>query len=679
MDEAWLTRDVAGLIGPRVPAGVVRTAVGLVVVAWVLGCAATEPDLPTTAEGLAEPAVLVTSVIQSLAIAGAVLVWPFPLAGTGLAAAALLALAGPGTTLSPGPARTSLVTGVLLLALALVQGVTQVRRTALARRAVAHTERLAPPALSAPAAGAARRVGRGRLVLAVLLLAAAAGSMVWWWFEAASASAFRARAVETLVRVESVADDWASVTVRIDGAERRVSTPGRTYAPGEKVTVRHVPDSLRAEITDDVADYSIVLALAVPCLVAAGAQLLRVRLLRARMHDLLTAPQPAVRTLAVPAPRADGALLMPVDDVTTVAAIAPQMLSTMAAAPGHHGAVGPMATGSVSGGPVPGGPVAGAPVPGGAVARPDGVPGEDDGAWDEDDEDWEDDAFVPGHATDGADAGHAGPTLRARPDISAMSDAELVALAREPGWESLLARPQPAPAPPRPVVVAGRLDRRGPVLVHDEGLTFVTLADVRHPVWRSVRPRTAPAREPEPVRRRFADLRDGALTRLARATGGWLPWVLLPGVAAASDWVVRETGGSVRLLGAAFAFATLPWVLVVRGTPALSLGPRRLRMSGALLSTWVPWGRVTGVAVDDDTLVVRYDNGRPGGDAILGRVGHPERALTADGATAAELALRIEAARAWATPGPRVVLVPSAALVASLAWLAAMLAPALAR
>ncbi len=654
MAEQVLTSEVARLFGPLIPIGPIRAAVVGSTVAAVLLSVASSPEAPLTAEVVTSAPALLGSMVQAMVFAGALLAWPAPSAGLALTAAALLAT-GSMQAANQGVPLAWLVPGSALAALSLVDLVSRVRRSTLAHQALAATDPVPPPALPGELGDAVLRFGRWRTAMAVLLLVVTAASVGWWLRDSAAVTAFRARAEEVQTTVVAVSEDWSSIDVSVEGSSLRVPTPSHRYAIGQPVSVRVDLATGRAEITDDVFDASLVLVVAVPCAVVAIGLLARTRRLRRQLYDLLTAPQPAFRALATGAPRVGGVLLSPVDDVRAVAGIAPRLVLVL----------GPMSA---------------------AAWGTDAADEEIDD--DEPDDYWDDgpvgaDEPVSGPAGSHGNPGPAEqrPSVWARPDVSAMSDEQLLHQARQPIWPDRAERQRFGPdAWSREcVLVSGRLDQDGPVLLHRDGEVYLASDALRHPAWRSVRPRGTPAAEPRTAWRAFSGARDAALLRLGRATGAWLPWLLLPAIAAVSWWVVSVTGPSPRLLSAALAFAAIPWTLSVTGTPALSLRPRGLRFSGLLTDTYIPWGRVTGEVVDGETLVVRFDNGRPGGDALLLRSGQKFRRLTTDGAPATELAARIRSARLLSLSPGRLVVLPSPPLLAALAWLAAMLAPALLR
>lgn len=92
--------------------------------------------------------------------------------------------------------------------------------------------------------------------------------------------------------------------------------------------------------------------------------------------------------------------------------------------------------------------------------------------------------------------------------------------------------------------------------------------------------------------------------RFGRATGGWLPWALLPVGSALLVPLGREVG-STLLLG-------LPWALAVYGWSA-SAHPRvattrvGIRVRGVALDTLVPWSAVRRIVHDEVSTVVRVD------------------------------------------------------------------------
>jgi hypothetical protein len=651
--EQSLTSEVAGLFGPLIPTGPIRIAVVGSVGAAVLLSAAMAPEMPLTAELVNSAPMLLGSLVQCLAFAGVVLAWPAPSAGLALTAAAMVAV-GVMPTAHQGVPLVWVVPGSALAALSVVDLVSRVRRTVLAHQALAAADPMPPPTLPGDMRKALLRTGRWRVAVAVLLMVAAVGSVGWWLRDSAAVTAFRARAEEVRTTVEAVSDDWTSIDVSVQGTSIRVPTPSHEYTVGEQVTVRVDLGTGRAEVTDDVFDPSLVLLFSLPCAGLAIALIAKARRVRGQLYELLTTPQPAVRALATGAPRAGGVLVSPVDDVTAVAGIAPRLVLV----------VGPL------------------------IHAAWGADALDEDGHDDETDDWEagtGDAEEPAGepAAPGVMPSSAGqrPSIWARPDVSAMSDEQLLHRAREPIW------PDPAERERfgtdawsrEPVIVSGRLDQNGPVLVRRGDETYLATSELRHPLWRSVRSGSTPAAESRTAWATFTQARNDALLRLGRATGMWLPWLLLPAVAAASRWVVSITPPSPRLLGAAFAFIVVPWVLSVTGTPVLSLRPRGLRFSSLLTDTYIPWSRVTGEAVDGDALVVRFDNGRPGGDALLLRSDPKVRRLTRDGASTTELAARIRSGRSLEPAQGRLVVLPSPALLAALAWLAAMITPAVLR
>ncbi|WP_168216987.1 hypothetical protein [Cellulomonas sp. Y8] len=650
-----LTRALAGVVTDRVPPGLVQVAVLLSVLTPVVGSlsgtgvavpAATAESLPYYLTGTAQAAVL----------ACLVLVWLVPSTALVLTAAGT-AVCGLAPDALAGPSGLWLAAAAPLGVLAVADQLLAVRRRALARAVLrdgSSTVTLPPvhPAVRADLL----RTGWGRGALGVLLLAAGLAATVLLVHDHVAATRFRAGAETAAGVVDRVTEDGLSMSVRVDEGAFDAPVNYQERSPGDAVRLRFDPVTGRAEAVDDVFDASTALIPVVGCGLTGGLLLVQVRRRRARLAALLDEPQPAVVALAHGAPRAGGALLTPVDDVTHLLATAPALV-----------------------------PVAG---PALVLVVPDDDPDDDpdDGRDDFDDvtdnpqghKAW-DVAADAWHREDEDDDEH-------RVLVSELSDAELLDLAREvgaddePPGEHDPFRP-PAGDPVRaagvPVVLMGLAGDDAPVAVGVGPDVYVSLRPLRPPRWRWPR-RVAVAERPG-AWRAFADSRDRAVEQLGRRAGRWLPWVaLLP-----AGWGLR---GMARwgdatwwtAAGLVLGLVALAWSVSVWGQPRVDLSPRGLRVRGFLLDTLVPWRRVTGTAADDEALVVRYDDDEPGGNAMLVPLGGGGLPLTRDGATPAEIRARIEgrAAAARAEPlrtphgaVPPVERRPTVPVLAALAWL----------
>ncbi|HMO10065.1 MAG TPA: hypothetical protein PKB06_00825 [Actinotalea sp.] len=147
MAEQWLTSDVAGLFGPLIPTGPIRTAVVGSVGAAVLLSATMAPEVPLTAELVTSARMLLGSLVQCLAFAGVVLAWPAPSAGLALTAAAMVAV-GVTPAAHQGVPLVWVVPGSVLASLSVVDLVSRVRRSVLAHQALAAADPVPPPALA---------------------------------------------------------------------------------------------------------------------------------------------------------------------------------------------------------------------------------------------------------------------------------------------------------------------------------------------------------------------------------------------------------------------------------------------------------------------------------------------------------------------------------------------------
>jgi len=653
-----LTRALAGVVTDRVPPGLVQVAVLLGVLTPVVG-SLSGPGVAMTAATAESPAYYLTGTAQAAVLACLVLVWLVP------SAALVLTAAGAGVCgLAPdglaGPSWLWLAAAVPLGVLAVADQLLAVRRRALARAVLRDgTSTVTLPPVHPAVRAGLLRTGWGRGALGVLLLAAGAAASVLLVHDHVSATRFRAGAQTAAGVVERVTEDGTSMSVRVDDGAFDSPVNYQERAPGDAVLLRYDPATGRAEAVDDVFDASTALVPVVGCGLTGWLLLAQVRRRRARLAALLDEPQPAVVALAHGAPRAGGALLTPVDDVTHLLATAPALV-----------------------------PVAG---PSLVLVLPDepDEPDEPDDDLDAFDEvtdnpqghkawDLADDAW---HRDDDEEDDDEHRVL-----VSELSDAELLDLARElgadddePSDEHDPFRP-PAGDPVRaagvPVVLMGLAGDDAPVAVGVGPDVYVSLRPLRPPRWRWPR-RVAVAERPG-AWQAFADGRDRAVEQLGRRTGRWLPWVaLLPagwGLRAAARW----GDATWSMAGAVLGLVALAWSVSVWGQPRVDLRPRGLRVRGFLRDTQVPWERVTGTAADDDSLVVRYDDDQPGGDAVVVPLGGGGLPLTRDGAAPAEVRARIEgraaAARAVPLCTPHGAVPPverpvTVSLLAATAWL----------
>jgi hypothetical protein len=652
-----LTRALAGILSDRVPPGLVQVVVllslGVTLVASLSGS-----GTPVTAAMAESLPYYVTGTAQSVLLAAVVVVvWLEPSRALLLAAAGTL-VCGLAPDAMVGPSRLWWPSAAVLGGVALVDQVTAAHRRALAR-AVLHdgTSMVTLPPLRADHRADLLHIGWGRRALGVALLVGAVGAAGWLWHDHRAAVSFREHAVVEDGTVRSVTDDDLSMEVVVSGRTYTAPVTTMVRAPGDHVTLRYDPATGRAETVDDVFDTTTGLIPVVTLLLTGGVLLDQVRRRRSRVTALLDEPQPAVVVMAVEAPRAGGAVLTPVDDLTFHLATAPSLVPLS----------GPAADASLAD----------------ADAR---------ASWhDPEDDDEEED--LP-------DAGHRDEAWEGDPDetwdedarrVSDLSDAELLERARRlddgPGDDDLPDDPfrppsgDPVRAVGSPVVLIGLTGEDMPVALGFGPDVLLTARPLRPPRWRL--PRRAPVRERRGAWRSFTDARDSALERLGRRTGRWLPWLALP----LEAWGVRATvhavGPSFSLVLPAVTVVGLAWTLSLLGHPRLELRPHGLRVRRALVDVHIPWERISGAAADTDALVVRYDDGTPGGDALL--LPHSDRMLplTADRATPAEVAVRVHGRRSagWASPSARRAGLrrwPSTPLLVAVCWvLAGVIAAAL--
>jgi hypothetical protein len=648
-----LTRQLAGILGDRVPPGLVQVVVVLSLVATV-AASLTPTGTPLTAATAESLPYYLTGTVQSVVLATAlVVVWLEPSRALLLAAGTTLACAiAPDALVGPSglwwPAA-----GVLGL-LALVDQVTAARRRALARVLLhdgSSMVTLAPPRPDHRAE--LMRTGAGRRLLGVVLVLGAVGATGWVWHDHHDAVGFRERAVVEDGTVQSVADDGLSMQVEVGSGTYTAPVAAMSRAAGDRVTLRYDPASGRAETVDDVFDATTGLIPVVTLLLTGGVLLDQVRRRRSRIAALLDEPQPAVVVMAVGAPHAGGALLAPVDDLTYHLATAPSLVPV----------TGPSADAYLADAD--------------ARAAWGGEQGPDEDEWDEDEDEGAEDEQPWADDEDDPDADR--EPARA---VSDLSDAELLERARalagelededEPDDPFRPPTGDPVRATGTPVVLIGLAGDDAPVALGFGPDVLLTTRPLLAPRWRL--PRRTPVRERRGTWRTFADARDRALERLGRRTGRWLPWVLLPLVAWGTRATARAGALSFHLVLPAVTLVGLAWALSLFGHPRLVLRSRGLHVRRAFVDELIPWDRVRGAAAEPDALVVRYDDGRPGGDALL--LPHTDRLLplTADGATPAEVAVRLRgrgSGAAWAPPGGTTVRLrrwPSMPLVVAVCW-----------
>ncbi|MCB2175676.1 MAG: hypothetical protein KQH57_07705 [Actinomycetales bacterium] len=588
MTEPLLTRALAAQLTNRVPPGLIRVAV----VAGVLGASTvgyvTTGTTPFTAEIVSSSSWVLSSALQSLALASLALVVTAPRAGLVLATVSL-GVGGLLPTIHQGLPAAWLVPAAALAVIAVTEGVLSVRRRALAPVLLgADPTSVTIPELPSYVVAPLLVRSLEATVGSIVLMLVAAGAVGWWWHDDSAASDFRAQAVVADATVVSVADDHMSAEVELDGETLRMPTTNLDRTVGDRVTVRWSPETGRVEAVDDVMDPTLVLIVAAFAGVLGVGWVLRSRRTRRGLFDLLTRPQPALTCLATWTPRRHGVLILAVDDAGRPVATAPRLVQVLAA-PQHD----------PQGGPV------------------------------------------------GPSYGHAPP-----------APAET--------WHG------------ETVLVAGRIGEAGPVLITHGEDVFVATAPLRFPAWRSLRPRTDIATERPSLYAEFKRSRDAVIEQVGRTAGRWLPWILLPGAWFASSWVVSVTGPSPRLIGAGLTFAGLAWAVSFLGHSTLNLRPRALVFRGLLLDTMIPWARVTAAEARDEVLTVGYDDGKPGGGRLVITVTPKSRPVVRDGAPPAEVAGRIEVARAErALARGRVRLRPSASTVLGACWVAALLVPLL--
>jgi hypothetical protein len=613
--------------------------------------AATAESLPYYLTGTAQAAVLACLALVWLAPSAALVL---AAAGSGACGLAPDALAGPGALW--------LGAAVPLALLAAVDQVLAVRRRALARSVLGDgTSTTTLPPVHPAVRADLLRTGLGRGALGVLLLLGAAVAGVLLVHDHASAVRFRAGAEVASGVVERVAEDETAMTVRVGDAAYDAPIGYQERSVGDAVELRFDPATGRAEAVDDVFDASTALVPVVGCGLVGGLLLGQVRRRRARIAALLDEPQPAVVALAHGAPRAGGALLTPVDDVTHRLAPAPALV-----------------------------PVAGPVLDPALLGFPEDLDRDGPAGWF--------DAGGAGpHGADEDEAWADEDAEEPRPvRVSELSDEDLLGLAHDLGADAEDAdgedeswagddpfRP-PAGDPVRaagvPVVLIGLAGDDAPVAVGVGADVYVSLRPLRAPRWR--RPRRGPGAavsERPGLWRAYTDRQDRVVEALGRRAGRWLPWAaLLPagwGLRAAVRWaeLPRVSGGTV---GAVVGLVALAWSLSLWGQPRLDLRARVLHVHGLLVDTRVPWVRITGAAADDEVLVVRYDDGRPGGDALL--VPHGSALpLTRDDAAPADMRTRVDgraagaaaALAAWGGRVPPVRRVPSVPVLAAAAWL----------
>jgi hypothetical protein len=611
-----LTRDLAGALSDRLPPGWIQLAVLLAVGTSVVLASSGQTTL--TADTAGATLYLLSGVVQAVVLTTPVLVWFAPHTGLALAAASsLLVVPLPDTHV--GPPGAWLVTGSVLSLLAVVDQVTAARRRALAGALLRDgTSVVALPPLPPETRRRVLRSGAVRRWVGFLLLAASAGPLVLLVHDLRSAADFRADAEVGTARVTAVSDDGLEMRVDVDGRTYEVPLSYTSPQVRDVVRLRFDPATGRAEPVDDVFDPTMALIPLVGCLVSGAVLVRQVRQRRARLATLLDEPLPAVVATAVGAPRAGGALLAPVDDLTFHVGTAPGLLQVA-------------------------GPSSAPPVPAEAIS-------------------WDDRDLGGDLDLDDDEEAGPGPDDEEEPfSLSGFSDEELLALARaeaddddEPSdpyrvsWRTPGSQVAPLPVTGTPVVVMGLAGDDDVVALGFGPTLFVTTRPLRPPRWRFARG-TTPLRERPGAWTRFELGRDRVIRRVGRRFGRWVPWLALP----AWGWLLREglglLGWSVNLVIAVLTVVGLAWTLSRFGHPRLDLQVTGIRARGPFVDRFVPWSRVTGTAADDEALVVRFDDGS-GGDALLLPLRDGGVPLTRDGATPAEVAARVQGRAGHALP-----------------------------
>lgn len=646
-----LAGERARLLAQRLPSGVVRLAVVVAVLVPVgASIAASAAGTPVTVARATSLGWLAAAVAVSLAISALGLVFVDATAGVVLAAitTAAAGLLPEGNGGAPG---AWLAAAALLGVLAVADVFLGARRRALAHvtwRADAHGAAAAPP-LPAHLRDGLLSVGRWRVALGVVLVLAGVGLAAWGVRDAGQAAAFRARATPVDGTVEAVAEDTTSMTVAgADGRAYEVPVTAQVRTVGDSVQVRVDPASGRVEAVDDVYDPTLIAVPTAAALVLGLGLIGNVRRLRRRLEHLLTEPQPAVQALATMAPRARGAVLVAYDDVSQVAAVARDLVLVLE----PHSSAEWLAAEQPA--------AVHDPTHLDARSPERGHPDDDElvPVADLSDDELLDIAEVLGDPDLDPDAEY---------DRGGGTDLDDVAQAFGPGpaWHLT------------PVEVIGPLEDGWPVVLRDGGRAYVSVAGLRFPRWRAVRPRRGPAAEPRPVWGALTGATSDAIVRLGVATGRWLPWVALPVVWLASAWVVRVTGPTLRLVLPGLVVVGVGWSLSQAGLSTLELRPGALQFRGLIVDTLVPWARITAVVTRERALVVRYDDAAGVGRALLLADSNAGRPLTRDRARAGEVAARIERARALGGDGAgRACRRPSASTLVAVCWAVAVFGPA---
>jgi hypothetical protein len=601
----------------------VQAAVGLAVLLPIVVVLVVADAVGATAAEVESSQWIQVGILQSAALAAVPTVLLAPTAGLVVATICCLVL-GVVPAEAVGPHGPWLVSGVLLAVLLLVDGVLAVRRRARVRAVLAPgTARVAVPDLQDWVAGDVVRRGTGWLVLAVLLTLVGLGGVGVVVRDTRATADFRAQARTAQATVVEVAADDQSAQVEIDGRRYPVPLPATYRKVGDRVEVRYDPGSGRAELVDDVFDPTRATIPAVLCLMPAVVLVGRTRRRRAQTRRLLTGEWPAFRLRAEQAPRVLGAVLTPWDDVTRPLVTAPSL----------------------------------------DLVHPFEV------LWyDEDDVDL---AWLDPNANDhgrggwqvddeGEDTGRGGEGA-IRPDVSAIPDAELLRQARA-GLVEGEAEVEPETSGPSvwhgsEVVVLGLTQDGGPLAVLDGERVWLTGRPALWPAWSWPlhRRRTAalPVAASEPTRLwdRYVDAQWSVTAGVGRRVGRWLPWLALPLLVWGSRSAAVELGARWQLASWATGLVPLAWTVSFWGAPRVRLVTDGLRVRGAMLTTHLPWVRITGVAADSGAVVVRYDDGMPGGGALLLPESVELPTLGEDGGPVA-LAARIDEQRRAAALNP---------------------------
>lgn len=626
-----LTGERGRLVGQRVPTGVLRLAVVVGVLVPVAFSIAAPSDAPVTAALVESPEWLVASVVQSLAVAAVALVFFAPTAGVLVAAVAtaVVSLLPAGHGGAPGAWAAA---GATLGLLGVVDLLIAARRRALTSVAQRDTGGSAmAPVLPRYLTDSLYRVGAWRVTVGSLLLVAAAGLVGWGFRDADVAAEFRAHAETVDATVLSVSDDGTSAQVSVGAQVYRLPVTNATRHDDERVRVRLDEGTGRCEALDDAFDPTFILVPVAAAAVVGIAMIARTRRLRRRIRALLTQPQPVVGALATLAPRARGALLVPYDDAGRSVAVAPNLLQ---------------------------------------IVTPEKL---QPGWWEDGEGEWAHGEFETSAYGERADAQPV--------SVADLSDEELLALAGVTGEPEPPDHGEPVDGPAgwrlTPVTVIGPLDDGWPVvLVHDDS-AFLSSGPLRFPAWRAARPRVGPAQEGVSAWRAINDATGAALITLGVVAGRWVPWLALPGAWLLSTWIVSVTGPSLRLIVPGLVLVTSAWAVSMIGQSAVDIRPEVLHFRGVVVDLLVPWGCVTGVSTGDSAVIVRYDDGSDGGAALVLAEKQNARRLTRDGASAAQVAARIEMARALGDGTARQVRRrPTASTVLAVCWLLAVFLPA---